>query len=412
MRSAAANACQTTPRRPHAWAARFGRLGSLACLWVAASAQAQAPSAAGWHVDYEERRLVVRSPGDGWILEPQIRLQTRFSDPFADVPRTLDGLRHPSGSELEVRRSRFKLDVQLGTPELTLYSETELQGMEQLDLRVTWEPRDDIGLRVGQWKPEYNRERRDSSGAQQFVDRSIVNRDFALDRQQGVMVFGRVGAGTAFDTSAWLGMFGGSGRDRFNDGGRLMHIARLQWNPAGTVLPFSQGDLARRPTPVGSVAIAAMRNRSRFTRYSSDGGGQLDGYADGTVDQYALRQWMFETAFHWRGFSWQQEWHHKRVEDRVQGGRRYLEGFYAQAGWFPSEYWPAVPRPLEVAVRYARVDPGVPGHGPGREASIGANWYFDGHRNKLDFDVTRLGLTEGGESDHGWRARVQWDVSF
>ena len=37
-----------------------------------------------------------------------------------------------------------------------------------------------LGLRVGQWKVEYNRERMISSGRQQTLDRSILTYPFAI----------------------------------------------------------------------------------------------------------------------------------------------------------------------------------------------------------------------------------------
>ena len=335
----------------------------------------------------------------------------RYSDPYDDDPRTVAALDdHDAGFAL--RRSRLKLDAQLGTESLTLYSETELNGIQQLDLRVTYQPSDSFWLRAGQWKPEYNRERRDSSGGQQFVERSLVNREFTIDRQQGAMVYGRVGAGSAMDFSGWLGLFGGAGRGRFNDGGGRMEMARLQWNPNGEVLGFSQSDLKRRDHPVGSVAIAGVRDRSRYTRFSSDGGGELDGFAEGMVDQYAIEQWLFETALQWRGFSWQQEWHHKRIDDRIAGSRSHLTGFYAQSGYFLHEAWPSFPAPLEFALRFARVDSNTPIRDHRRELTLVSNWYFNGHDNKLSFDVSRLAVEDASGSGHGWRARAQWDVSF
>jgi hypothetical protein len=59
------------------------------------------------------------------------------------------------------------------------------------DLRGTWKPAVWFNLRAGQWKAEFNRERVDSSGKQQFVDRSIANYWFTVDRQNGVMASGR-----------------------------------------------------------------------------------------------------------------------------------------------------------------------------------------------------------------------------
>ena len=367
----------------------------------------------GWQANYESKGLEVISPGGGWIFEPEIRLQFRYSDPF-DEPENADDARDQAESDADLNRSRFKMDVQLGAEALTLYTETELDGPVLLDLRVTYEPSDAFGIRLGQWKPEYNRERRDSSGAQAFVDRSIVNREFTIDRQQGAMLFGRAqGDAPATDFSWWTGVFGGGGRGGGNDGGELMYMARLQWNPFGRVLDFSQSDLSRRPEPAGSVAVAAVRNRSRYTRFSSDGGGELAGFDPGGVDQYEIEQWVMETALQWRGFAWQQEWHRKDIHDRVAGGETRLEGIYAQASYFPSAAWPSWPRPLELGFRYAIVDPDAGQSADQRdEYTVVANWFFHGHRNKLTLDYARLGFDEPDGQETAWRTRLQWDVSF
>ena len=103
------------------------------------------------------------------------------------------------------------MEVQLGSEALTFYTEAELNNPVLLDLRVAWQPGDAFGIQAGQWKPEYTRERRDSSGGQTFVDRSIVNREFTIDRQQGVMLFGRGQGGGAADFNWWTGVFGGGG---------------------------------------------------------------------------------------------------------------------------------------------------------------------------------------------------------
>lgn len=367
---------------------------------------------AGWQATYEGKGLKIVSPDGDWIFEPALRLQFRYSDPFDD-PQSAEDARDDVESDFDINRARFKMDVQLGAEWLTLYTETELDHPVLLDLRVTYERSDAFGIRVGQWKAEYTRERRDSSGAQTFVDRSIVNREFTIDRQQGAMVFGRAQGDGAADLSWWTGVFGGGGRGEGNDGGELMYLARLQWNPFGRVLDFSQSDLARRPEPAGSVAIAAVKNRSRFTRFSSDGGGELAGFAPGEVDQYEIEQWAIETALQWRGFSWQQEWHHKDIRDHVTGGDTQLEGLYAQVSYFPSAAWSSWPEPLELGFRYAIVDPDTAQSDDRRdEYTAGASWFFKGHRNKLTVDYARLGFDEPTGKETTGRTRLQWDVSF
>ena len=80
--------------------------------------------------------------------------------------------------------------------------------------------------------------------------------------------------------------------------------------------------------------------------------------------------------------------------------------------WLQS--WRRFPEPLEIAYRYARVDP-VRGvlQPTQREDTVAFNWFFNGHKNKLTLDVSDLETTlPGGSPDNGFRARLQWDVSF
>ena len=389
-----------------------GRVALLLLALLAPGGVVLADDSPGWQSHYGNSGLVISSPGGGWVFEPEIRLQLRYADPYEE-PRSAADAREDRDADLDINRSRFKFDAKLGRESLTFYTELELDDAVLLDLRVAWKPGDAIGIQVGQWKPEYTRERRDSSGAQTFVDRSIVNREFTIDRQQGVMLFGRVKSGGAADFSWWTGVFGGGGRGDGNDGGDPLAMARLQWNPFGRVLGFSQSDIERRAEPAASIAIAGARNRSRYTRFSSEGGGELDGFAAGAVDQYEIQQWALESALQWRGFSWQQEWHRKEVEDRVDGGATTLEGVYAQLGWFPVAAWPDWPKPLELGIRYATVDPDTSSPSDRRdEWTVAANWFFQGHRNKLTLDYGKLDFSEPGGAVTDSRTRLQWDVSF
>ena len=95
-------------------------------------------------------------------------------------------------------------------------------------------------------------------------------------------------------------------------------------------------------------------------------------------------------------------------------------GGYAMAGYFPHYLMPVVPKPLEVAFRYSHVDTNV--HKPGgfrQEYTLGFNWFFAGHRNKLTLDVSHLTLSTLDDDPmvedktlSEQRVRLQWDVSF
>ena len=196
----------------------------------------------------------------------------------------------------------------------------------------------------------------DSSGNQQFADRSIVTPTFTLDRQRGIAVFGHVAGGTAADSWYNIGVFAPLGRSGHEDYGHPLLLGRWQWNFLGRDLEFSQSDLKFRGSPAASLALSAASFRGPYTSFSSAGGGELEGFEPGARDRYSVQQWMFETAWQYRGFSWQQEWHDKRVNDTLQGRTR-LEGGYLQAGMLPHGYWPQAPESLEFALRYAQVDP-------------------------------------------------------
>jgi len=185
-----------------------------------------------------------------------VRLQTRWSssevtqDALPDNPVT-------SESELKLNRGRLKLGGHLVSPDSTIYSEYDFTKNRLLDLRATYAFTEWLSIRIGQWKSQYNRERTDSSGAQQFVERSIATPWFTLDRQKGVMASGRIGKGRLLDTSYWTGLLSGAGRGGDLSDADGLWMTRLQWNVTGEVLKFSQSALDRPKKGLGSVVVAA-----------------------------------------------------------------------------------------------------------------------------------------------------------
>jgi hypothetical protein len=160
--------------------------------------------------------------------------------------------------------------------------------------------------------------------------------------------------------------------------------------------------------------VAGATWRGPYTAFSSAGGGELPGFEPGDSDRCEVRQAVVETAYQYRGFSLQQEYHWKRVEDTEVHTVTDLEGGYLQLGLFLHALLPKVPKPLEVAVRVARVDPNtsLPDDHL-HEETLAFNWFFRGHRNKLPLDLSRLHDRGGDPSrDLEERVRLQWDVAF
>jgi len=376
-------------------------------------------------------RLATR---DGnWETNLQWRAQTRFTTPYRSDPRQISSFNADNQSNFEARRLRMKIGGHGFQPWLSYYFEVDLQPSRDvddssasssarvIDWRIDIAKWDWGGIRVGQWKVDLNRERVDSSGRQQFVERSIANRVFTMDRQVGAQIRGHIFKETPADMRFYAGVFNGEGRSVNNTDNDMMYMGRLQWNFLGRDLSWRQTDVEYTDKPTGSLAIAGFTTTGSCTRWSSSGCGNLDGFdrpANAIPGQFDIDQVVQEFAFKYRGFSAQQEYHRREIDDKSDGSSHELTGGYVQAGYFFHNIFPSVPKELELAVRYAFVDePNATNRifeNERRETTLGANWFFDGHNNKVTLDYSRLTLDDAffGQDESDDRLRLQWDVSF
>lgn len=369
-----------------------------------------------------------------WQTNLQWRGQLRFTNPSSGDPRQLGAFNDDDQSTFEARRLRMKIGGHGFQPWLKYYFEVDLQPSRDtddssssssarvIDWRVDVAKWDWGGIRVGQWKIDYNRERVDSSGRQQFVERSIINRVFTIDRQVGVQLRGRAFKNTAADMHWYLGAFTGEGRGVRGTDNNLLYAGRLQWNMlGGRDVALRQTDVEYTELPTASLAFAASTTEGSCTRWSSSGCGNLDGFTragDALADQFKIEQAVQDFAFKYRGLSIQQELHYKEITDRATDERSRLRGGYLQSGYFFHNMFPSFPKPLELALRYAYLEEpnavDLSLDNDRSEITFAANWFFAGHNNKLTFDISRLRLDDGlfNRDESESRARLQWDVSF
>jgi phosphate-selective porin OprO and OprP len=391
-------------------------LAAAGPLLIALTGQAQEPApTANTTVSYGDKGLVIQSSDGNFKTQIRWRLQFRASTPFDADPETPEDFADPARTSLSIRRARLKLGGHAFRPWLEYYLEYDFPSSRLYDFRVTFSRYPGLVLRLGQWKAEFNRERRDSSGEQQFADRSLVNDSFTIDRQQGVQLSGRLLEGKLLDSSYNFGVFTGTGsNERNNDDAHPMWVVRYQWNLLGRELGFTQSDIEGRKKPHASLAGGFVSNRSPYTSFSGSGGGALPGFEVGAPGQFSVRQWLEDAAFHYRGFSFQHEFHWKRIHDNATGTLTNLRGSYAQAGFVVHKPNPEKPRGLEVAARWAFVDRDtrVPSNTE-QELTGALNWFFRGHANKITLDASRLTLQQAARPrlSRG-RVRLQWDVHF
>lgn len=365
----------------------------------------------------------------------QWRTQARYTFPERGDPRSRSHFSDNEESTFELRRIRLKVGGHGYRPWLKYYLEVDWQpgrdfdddseaaSARMIDWRIMLEKFKWAKLRIGQWKINYSRERVDSSGKQTMVERSIMNRVFTIDRQIGMMLYGRVNPGTILDANYYLGIFSGGGRGMAkNDDDNMMYMGRIQWNVFGRELKWRQSDVKFHKKPTASISFGAYTNKGKCTRWSSGGCGNVSGFtspADAQDGQFQTTGMQFGSALKYRGFAWQHETHWKRIKDREATAvdrETNMLGGYLMAGYFPHYLISAVPKPLEIAFRYSHVDPNTDAGGDLRqEFTTGLNWFFAGHRNKLTLDASHLTLEQESPSLPAYteqRVRLQWDVSF
>ncbi|GLB50752.1 hypothetical protein Y10_31200 [Neptunitalea sp. Y10] len=368
-------------------------------------------------LDYGKRGLEIKSSDNSFSLHLQSRFQFRFATPNDIDPVTLDNYNEKDNTLFKVNRARVKVGGHAYKEWLKYYWEYDINQSNLLDYRIMIEKWKWLNFKVGQWKVEYSRERRISSGAQQLVDRSILNRHFTVDRQQGVEVYGNLKGKGMLNMSYWAGVFTGTGRGNpANDDHNLMYFGRLQWNVLGDDIGFRSTDLTLHKTPEANIAAAVVTNESPYTRFSTSGGGALERFEEGENGQYRVNQLNIETAFVYNGFSWQSEFHTKEIIDKYDNNSMtHMTGYYLQGGYLAHQSFDWWPKPLEIAARFAHYNPdrNTSATNNLQEKSIAFNWFFKNHLNKLTLECSSFDYeTPELNTKNEFRFRIQWDISF
>lgn len=390
---------------------------SLLLFFVVVSAFSQSSEDTTFvKVRYGHKGFEFNTSDNKFLLQIQGRLQLRLSTPGDQDPVTYDDYLTENKTAFKINRARLKIGGHAYEPWLKYYFEYELSQSNLLDFRIMLEKWEFLSFKAGQWKVEFTRERFISSGEQQMVDRSLINREFTLDRQQGLEVYGHLKGKGILDFNYWAATLTGTGRgSTTNDDNNIMYFGRAQWNFLGREVGFEGSDLEFHEKPAAYVAFAAATNQSPYTRFSQAGGGSLVGFEDGEPGQYRVNQTNLESAFLYRGFSAQTEWHHKNITDKLNGNTTtQLRGYYVQGGYFFHYLFDWFPKKMEIAARHAEFKPNTDlPENLQTETSIACNWFFHGHKCKLTGEGSYFSYQDKSlPYEGGWRFRLQLDFSF
>lgn len=387
--------------------------GLLALLATTTPAAAQVAT-------YGDNGLELKTRDERFTTTIGFRNQIRFTTPFVTPPDNAADQKDESARDFRLNRSRFKAEGHAFSPRLTYKFQADFVEERVRDFNMSWAHRDWLQVRAGWWKVEYLVERMQSSGSQQLVDRSILDRWFTFGRQRGVQVHGEVGP-DARGGRYYVGAF----RNMDARGGAAlpMWLGRYEWAWAGRHPELEQGDpesSRELVLQVGSSLVAAESAYAFFTGSGVAAALPVPGLPEDdeplpdTPDRYRTRHAAADLVLKWRGVSVQGELHRKHLRLTRTGVERTVVGGYVMAGVLASTLWERAPKPLELTARLALVDPAREvAANRQQEAVAGASWYFDGHRSRVGVDVTRLRYaTPDGSRSTDLRTRLQWEFTF
>ncbi|HEY5611226.1 MAG TPA: porin [Thermoanaerobaculia bacterium] len=241
-----------------------------------------------------------------------------------------------------------------------------------------------LQIKAGQFKVPFGRQELTSSGSQQFVDRSIVSSEFAKGRDAGVQLWG-VALNEMVD---WrFGVFNGNGRTRSaNDNDAFQYNARVTFQPWGDV-KYSESDFESGDHPRFAIAAGYENNDS----HGATGGNDLAREILGA-----------DAAFKFRGLSAFAEYF-RRDHDPEAGADSESAGVHGQIGYF------VIPKKLEIAARYASIDPSdMMGEDGQTETGIAVGWFWNQHNLKLQGDLRQIENDANDATNKEARVQLQF----
>ena len=368
-------------------------------------------------LDYKlGKGYVLTSPDEKFQLALGGRLQTRYTCTDGEV-NTIT----PDSSKPEVKRMKFWLNGYAYSKDLTYLLQVDFaQGGSSKLLEhayFNYRLRDEIQVLAGQTKVPFGRQWLNSSGGQQFVDRSNASDTFRPGYDAGVKLSGDLLGGLS---TYEFGVYGGAGQSlgRATNGDNTASAiaARVTANPFGK-MAYTEGDLDNSAKPLLSVGANYYGNTLKKTAagtfeannitlagtsgWLGKGAGLFNATEKVDVDSYGV-----DAAFKWRGFSALGEYLHGEADGQTTGKTLRAQGMYAQAGYC------IIPKTLEVALRYSFVDPNTRVANDLRADTQGAvSYYFNKHNLKLQGDVTNT-HDQGKSRSDDMTYRVQAQVIF
>lgn len=335
--------------------------------------------------------LGIISPDSLFLLNIRFRIQNRAAFKTESTEDfTIDQV------EARVRRLRLRFDGFVYTPRLNYviqlaftrsdmdFDDTGIPNIVR-DAMVIYNVNPHFAIGLGQTKLPGNRQRVNSSGDLQLVDRSIVNARFNIDRDFGFQLYYNNKMG--FMNYVLRGAIStGEGRNINASDRGLAYTGRVELLPLGLFTnngDYFEGDLAREPKPKVSLGVSYSDNEN-----TTRTGGQLGRFLYEPRD---IETAMFDFLFKHNGWAFSAELLKRSSRNPITtdslGQIRYVYAGHGQN--FQGSY--LFRNNFEIIGRFSEVHPNSEiqlVEPRTRQYTIGLTKYLRGHRVKLQSDFT------------------------
>ena len=334
------------------------------------------------------------------------------------------GLVEMQGDEVEtnllVRRARLKFEGVAINPKFQYKVELGLTNRDHgspipqtqnsarmiLDAVVQYEIGANTHLWFGQTKLPGNRERVISSAKLQFVDRSLLNSNYNIDRDMGLQLHQKFDLGT-MRAKAIVSVSQGEGRNiTTGNVGGFDYTGRLELLPLGAFTSkgdYFGSDLKREETPKLALGLSYDYH---------DNASRARGNTGSFLSQTRTLSTIFaDMMFKYNGFSVMAEYAIKSSDespvfvDASDLEHHFVTGsaLNIQAGYLLQSDW-------ELAARFTSVTPeAVLAQEDVSMYTLGISKYIDGHNLKVQSDFSMI---LEGDMEQSYLARLQFELSF
>ncbi len=362
--------------------------------------------------------ITFRPKNDWFELTMRFRMQNLLALSFDD-DFTL------TKTEARVKRLRLRFDGYIYSPKLvysvqlgfTSYDTEPLPGGDMNIVRdaiVYYVPSAKWNIGFGQTKIKANRARINSSSALQFVDRSIVNSEFNLDRDFGFFGEYNMRHGEGFNLSAKGSVTLGEGRNwGSSPTGGLAYTGRLELYPLGRFK--SKGDVIEGnyefEERVKILLAGAYSYNHKASRLKGQRGAVMPGDATRNLGSYFV-----DFILEYRGFAFYTDFMGRSCSDPLfspeTGAFVYNgQGLNVQTSYLFNKKW-------EIALRNSTLFPDsevqpLAGYRNWNQTTLGITRYIIGHSLKVQADMSYNTRSRSIDPDYNrWEIRFQLELGL